>query len=234
MMASVLVLVTLASRDPDDLSHEVRERHLRALRAAGLTPVAVAGSASQSELAEVLDACGAAYLPGTDHVPARLGEDGAEGAAAAGMTWDPWKVRADLAVLRLAWERRVPVLGVCGGMQAMAILAGGTLRLRDDDAHRSVAADHAVALEPGSLAADAFATTRVAANSFHRQVVERAPAGLVVSGRARVDGTVEALEADRAVHPFWLGVQWHPELRSDPRPFTALARAAGVSRSRDP
>lgn len=217
-MAAPLVLVTLASRDPDDLVHEVRERHLRALRDAGLTPVCVAAP----EVDAVLERCSAAYLPGTDYVPASLAEDGAA-ADRRGMPWDPAKVRADLAVLRSAWKWRLPVLGVCGGMQAMAILAGGTLRFADGDAHRSVAEEQGVRLEPGSLAAEAFGATEVLANSFHRQIVERP--GLHASGHA-ADGVVEALEADRAVHPFWLGVQWHPELLGDGRPFAALAEAA--------
>lgn len=222
--APVLVLVTLTSRDPGDPAHEVRERHLRALRSAGLTPVCVAAP----EVEAVLGVCAAAYLPGTDYVPETLDEDDGEaGAHRAGMRWDPAKVEADLAVLRLAWERRLPVLGVCGGMQAMAILGGGTLRMASGDAHRSARGEHAVRLVPGSLAANAFGGVgEVAANSFHRQVVERVPDGLRDSGRAVADGAIEALEADRAEHPFWLGVQWHPELLADPRPFAALARAA--------
>ena len=63
--------------------------------------------------------------------PRASGESDAEsraGAEAAGLPWDAWKVRADLAVIALAWERRLPLLGVCGGMQAMVVFAGGTLR----------------------------------------------------------------------------------------------------------
>lgn len=228
---SALVLVTLSSRDPDDLAHEVRERHLRALRGAGLVPVAVAGSASEGEVEAVLDVCVAAYLPGTDYVPSAAGEDEAAsraGAVAAGLPWDPWKVRADLLVLRSAWRRRLPALGICGGMQAMAILGGGTLRPAGDDGHQSVPAEHGVRLEPGSLAARAFAGAEVVeGNSYHRQVLDRPPGGLRVAGRAG-DGVVEAVEAPAAVHPFWLGLQWHPELLGDGRPFAALARAAGV------
>lgn len=225
----MLVLVTLSSRDPGDLSHEVRERHLRALRGAGLVPVAVAGTAAPHELEAVLDRCAAVYLPGTDHVPSLLAEADAAsraGAAASGLSWDPWKVRADLGVLEAAWRRRLPALGVCGGMQAMTLLGGGTLRAAGDDAHRAVAADHAVRLEPGSLATAAFAgATTVTANSYHRQMVDLPPPGLRITGRA-ADGTVEAVEAPPEQHPFWLGLQWHPELLEDPRPYSALAEAA--------
>lgn len=226
---SALVLVTLSSSKPDDLSHEVRERHLRALRRAGLVPVAVAGTASQAEVERVLDSCAAVYLPGTDYVPGEVDEAetaSRAGAATAGLAWDRWKVRADESVLRAAWRRRLPALGICGGMQAMVILAGGTLRAAVDDGHRSVAGDHEVRLEPGTLAAAAFeGAEAVAANSYHRQVTDRPPTRLRVSGRAR-DDVVEAVEAPREEHPFWLGLQWHPELLADGRPFAALAEAA--------
>lgn len=234
MRAARLVFVTLSGRDPSDLAHEVRERHLAALRRAGLVPVAVAGSASAEEVAAVLDVCVAVYLPGTDFVPSWLSGDGPRAALAAreaGLAWDPWKVRADHLVVAEAWRRRLPLLGVCGGMQAMVALAGGTLRTGTPEelrAHASVAERVSVVVDPGGLAASIFGGT-LPVNSFHRQVVDRMPPSeLVVSVRAD-DGVVEAVEAPRAVHPFWLGVQWHPELLGDDRPFAALAAAAGVA-----
>lgn len=230
----LFVLVTLTSRDPDDLSHEVRERHLRALRAAGLTPLAVAGTAGAAEVEAVLELCRAVYLPGTDYVPEGPEEsvaDSQAAAAAADMPWDPHKVRVDELVLRAAWRAGVPALGICGGMQAMARLAGGRLRMGEGGRHRSAAGDHKVRLAPGSVAAAAFAgATVVAANSYHRQVLADEPAGLEISGRAE-DGVAEALEAPPEAHPFWLGLQWHPELLVDGRPYAALAQAAARPRA---
>jgi putative glutamine amidotransferase len=224
------VIVTLNGDDDGDLRHGVRERHLRLLLDAGLLPVLVPGTLPAGALAELADGCDAAYLPGTDYVPSRAGESDAEsraGADAAGLPWDPRKVRADLAVIELAWERRLPLLGVCGGMQAMVVSAGGTLRAGTPDevaGHGERAAAEPAALEDGTLAAHVLAGG-AAPNSFHRQVVDRVAAPLVVSARA-ADGVIEAVEAPRALHPFWLGLQWHPELLGDARPFSALARAA--------
>ena len=225
-----LVLVTMSGRPGDDLGHEVRERHLRSPREAGLSPICVAGSASPHEVAEVLDVCKAAYLPGTDYVPSSLGESeeaSRRGAAAAELPWDAWKVSADLLVLEGAWHRHLPVLGICGGMQAMAISAGGHLRAAGADVlhrHRSVEGGEVVTLSAGSLACSVLGeVTEI--NSFHRQVIARAPPGLRATGVA-TDGVVEALEAPLEAHPFWLGLQWHPELLRDDRPFEALADAA--------
>jgi putative glutamine amidotransferase len=224
------VLVTLNGRHGDDPSHEVHERHLRMLRAAGLLPVLVTGTAPADEVAELASLCDCAYLPGTDHVPTRLGEDAetsARGAREAGLPWDPWKVAADLAVLAVAWTERLPLLGVCGGMQAMAIRGGGTLRPGTGEelaAHEDVRGGGRVALDDGSLAAEVLGR-ETEVNSVHRQVVAEPPPALRITGHAP-DGVAEAIEADRAEHPFWLGLQWHPELLHDARPYGALAAAA--------
>ena len=230
-MSRPRVLVTLTGEEAGgDPLVAVRERHLRPLLAAGLLPVLVPGTLDASAVAELAEDCVAASLPGTDYVPTRLGEDeGAAraGAEAAGLDWDPRKVRADLAVIALAWERRLPLLGACGGMQAMVVWAGGTLRTgtADELAVHERQPDTAPAeLDPDSLAASVLGP-RTPINSFHRQVVAEVTAPLRVSGRAS-DGVSEAVEAPRDAHPFWLGVQWHPELLGDARPYRALAAAA--------
>ena len=183
----------------------VREAHLQALREAGLEPVLVS---------DAIGDCQAVYLPGTDYVPSLPGEDPVAGAKAAGLPWDPVKVHNDLAVLREANERDLPVLGVCGGMQAMVVLAGGTLR--NAEGHQDIDEGVEVTLAEGSLARSVFGD-RTAANSFHRQVVDRPPDRLRVTGWAE-DGVVEVVEGG-----LWLGVQWHPERLGDVRPYEALA-----------
>jgi putative glutamine amidotransferase len=184
-----------------------RPAHLDALRAAGLEPVLVDDAVGD---------CVAVYLPGTDYVPSLPGEDPVAGAAAAGLPWDPVKVHNDLAVLREAAARDLPVLGVCGGMQAMVVFDGGTLR--NAEGHQDLDEGVEVVFEPGSLASSVFGE-RAAANSFHRQVVATIGAALRATGWS--DGVVEAVEGDRR-----LGVQWHPERLNDLRPYRWLAAQA--------
>jgi putative glutamine amidotransferase len=184
----------------------VREAHLDALRAAGLEPVLVE---------DAIGDCPAVYLPGTDYVPSSPDEDAEREASKVGLPWDPVKVHNDLAVLREAKARGLPVLGVCGGMQAMVVVEGGTLRAAEG--HADLAEGVEVELEGGSVAASVFGA-RTAANSFHRQVV--ADVGrLTASGWS--DGVVEVVEGGR-----WLGVQWHPERLGDGRPYAWLAAQA--------
>jgi putative glutamine amidotransferase len=122
----------------------------------------------------------------------------------------------ELALVRAAIERRVPVLGICRGMQVLNVAYGGGIEQHLPDVvghedHRHTPgtfADHEVDLETGSLAARAAGAERTAVKSHHHQGVRKIGDGLVATGRSG-DDTVEALEDPSC--PFVLGVLWHPE-----------------------
>jgi putative glutamine amidotransferase len=140
----------------------------------------------------------------------------------------------EIALVRRAIERDLPVLGICRGMQLLNVALGGTLRqhLPEELAHhehrRSVGsfedADHDVRLTSGSLAARAAGEQLHATLSHHHQGVDRIGEGLTVTGWATLDELPEAIELpDRA---FVLGVQWHPEADEKSRLVGALVDAA--------
>ena len=122
----------------------------------------------------------------------------------------------ELALVRAAIGRRVPVLGICRGMQILNVAYGGGIEQHLPDVvgheeHRHTPgtfADHEVDLEAGSLAARAAGAERAPVKSHHHQGVREIGDGLVVTGRSD-DDTVEALEDPSC--PFVLGVLWHPE-----------------------
>jgi putative glutamine amidotransferase len=209
--------------------YQVRESHLSALREAGLSPVVAAGP-SEPELRDLLDLCCAAYLPGGDYVPETRAEserESARKAELAGLAWDAEKVRADLLVLAEAWRRRVPLLAVCGGCQAMVVFAGGSLRqCRPDEIERHSDGRHVeqIAVRGGTLA-ESVLGPHPTTNSFHRQAIASVAEPLAATATSS-DGIVEAVEAPTEVHPFWLGLQWHPERLGDAAPYRALRRAA--------
>jgi putative glutamine amidotransferase len=139
----------------------------------------------------------------------------------------------EIALLGGALERRLPVLGICRGMQIINVALGGTLAqdlIAPDGTHphrRTVGsfegADHVVTLEPGTLTADAAGEELTVAHCHHHQAVDKLGAGLRASGRAD-DDVIEAIEA--ADGRWLLGVQWHPEADERSRLFAALHEAA--------
>jgi len=122
----------------------------------------------------------------------------------------------------------MPVLGICRGMEMLNVIQGGTLiqHLPGLELHRHTPGaftDHAVRLEPGSLAERVVGSERTEVKSAHHQGVEELGEGVVATGFAD-DGVVEAIELpDRS---FAVGVLWHPEEDERSRVVGALAEEA--------
>ncbi|HEX9164197.1 MAG TPA: gamma-glutamyl-gamma-aminobutyrate hydrolase family protein [Thermoanaerobaculia bacterium] len=124
----------------------------------------------------------------------------------------------DLTLARAARERGVPTLGICLGVQMMNVASGGTLvqdissELQTDIEHVSdpeYRVRHDVILENGTrLASILGGGVEINVNSSHHQAIKEIGRGLRVTAHAP-DGIVEGIEDPD--HPFYLGVQWHPE-----------------------
>jgi len=132
-----------------------------------------------------------------------------------------WEKDRDLfeqAVLRMAWERESPVLGVCRGLQLINItLKGGLVQdlgIAGDGMHEANAGidkQHGVRIESGSLLAEVTGCSSGEVNSAHHQAVGQLGEGLRVNCYAD-DGTIEGIEwTAPAGRSFLLAVQWHPE-----------------------
>jgi putative glutamine amidotransferase len=150
----------------------------------------------------------------------------------------PERDRFEIALVRGAIARDLPVLGICRGMQLMNIARGGTLRqhlpdeLGHEDHRRTPGtfdgADHEVRLAEGSLAAHCAGELLHGTKSHHHQGVGRIGDGLEVTGWAVMDDLPEALELpDRR---YALGVQWHPEADEESRLIASLVEAAAAHR----
>jgi len=151
----------------------------------------------------------------------------------------PEKQAFDLSLARAAVRHGVPTLGVCYGMQLLALADGGTLyqHLPEDlpaaREHRG-GARHAVRPVPGTKLARLLGVAEVDVVSRHHQALRTSGDGWTVSARDD-QGLIEGVE--REDHPFALGVQWHPELALDTEGeeqqlalFRALVEAASRSR----
>src|SRR4051812_44775825 len=147
----------------------------------------------------------------------------------------PDRDSTELAIARATETVDLPVLGICRGMQVMAVAAGGSLEQHVPD--RVGHHEHSPAPATyGSHPVHMVAGTRLAGllgaeadvPSYHHQSVITHP-GYEASAWAD-DGTLEGMEDPNAF--FRVAVQWHPEVGTDPRLFGALIDAADAVRQR--
>ena len=212
--------------------YELKQAYADAVLAAGGLPIVLAYSEDETAPGEAVALCDALVITGGafDIPPEAYG-------ARAHHKLGPLKkerTQYEQRVLRAALDAGKPVLAICGGMQLLAVEAGGTLYqdIRDelpeafDHEQKQDPREpgHPVAIVEGTALEAIIGRRDLLVNSTHHQAV-RDP------GRARVsavspDGIVEGIEL---VDRFALGVQWHPELLADPEHlllYRALVRRA--------
>jgi putative glutamine amidotransferase len=180
------------------------------------------------EIVERID--GLILAGGADIDPSSYGRD----AHSETVGTTPQRDRFEIALVREAIERDMPVLGICRGMQLINVALGGTLVQHLPDhyghhEHRRVlgsfdGADHDVDVQPETLAGDVVREARHATKSHHHQGIECLAGGLLVSGTSALDDLPEAIEMPNK--RFVLGVQWHPEADAGSPVVGALVEAA--------
>ena len=202
----------------------LNSRYARSVEAAGGIAVLLPPqSDAAAAVVERLD--GLVITGGPDVEPTRYGRDSHPRTQAPRPERDTW----ELLLLDRASELDIPVLGICRGMQVMAVHAGGVLEQHLPDV---------VGHDEHSPGGDTFGRVAVATaersrvrtlvgadlqvSCHHHQAVVAHP-GLVATAHA-ADGTVEAVEDPQRA--FWLGVQWHPEHGDDDGLFRGLVAAA--------
>lgn len=130
----------------------------------------------------------------------------------------------EMALIRAALAKNIPILAICAGQQLMTAMYGGKL-LQDiqttyPDAlnHEQIQLNmhmsktsHVVSVVPGSLLHKIVQTEEMQVNSSHHQAVASVGDRMIISAIAS-DGIIEAVEMPE--YPFVLGVEWHPEYSS--------------------
>ena len=230
-----IIGVTLDSEQPGGYSkypwYAMRQNYADAIIAAGGLPVALPHDAELA--AHYLDTIDALVVTGGafDVDPSLYGG----GERHATVTLKENRTAAELALTTGALERNLPILGICGGQQLLAVALGGTLiqhipdsiagALEHEQLNPRHEPGHAIAVTPGTLLHRIVGATAMNVNSAHHQAV-RAPGPRAVVNAVAPDGVIEGVED--AAYRFCLGVQWHPEFFIDPgdrRIFDALIAA---------
>lgn len=242
------------SGDPD-YNQRSWPQYAAAVEAAGGEAVRVELGTTKA-LREAARGVSGILLPGSgaDLLPARYGAELDPATNKA----DEARETADWTLLEEAERHRLPVLGICYGLQSLNVYRGGSL-VQDllplpvnHSAGRQVAVAHAadVAAESllGSLVCEEEAPNhngflRLPVNSSHHQAIAEPGPGMRIVARCPEDGVIEAVEAhyDPSNPWFFMAVQWHPERSTDISAasralFTRLVREAerhaGIAASR--
>jgi putative glutamine amidotransferase len=198
--------------------HACGDTYVASLLEAGGLPILLPNPATDAEgrAEEYLDRVEGLVLIGGDDVhPSFYGEAPRPELGDV----DEVRDRFELALARAAHRRRIPTLAICRGLQVANVALGGTLvqdiptQVASGVRHRSKESlatmlDHDVDVAAGTRLRTILGVDRAAVNSNHHQSAARVAPSLRVSARAE-DGVVEGLEDP--THPYFVGVQWHPE-----------------------
>ena len=209
------------------------ERYYKAVAAAGGVPVIIPPLAGKDEIINTLDRIDGLLLTGGGDVnPLWVGEEPSPRLHSINRERD----KAELMTVRLAYNRQMPILGICRGIQVLAAALGGeveqdidegfsTGRLKPADGEESRHAllkhsqdadrcepTHTVEITKYSTLYALYYKERMAVNSMHHQAVRSCGRRFTVSATAP-DGVIEAIES--AEFKPIIGVQWHPEWLGD-------------------
>lgn len=191
--------------------------YFRSVEAAGGIPVIIAPkrmpNANMSLLLDHID--GLLLSGGADINPILVGEDPVPALHGINTERDLF----ELTLTRLAYNRQIPMLGICRGIQVLAAALGGTIMQdiatslphtqlikHSQDADRATATHFVEAVE-GSRIAELLGK-RFAVNSFHHQAVGQCGPRFRITAQS-ADGVIEAIESTEMKSI--IGVQWHPE-----------------------
>ena len=212
------------------------QRYCRAIQEVGGIPLILPPIASRIGLRRILDRLDAILISGGnfDIHPSYYGE---KPIRALGLIKEE-RTEFELELVDSALAQNLPLLGICGGAQAINVALGGSLyqdiatelpnATQHEQGWKRHKGGHPIRIHPGTRLRRIVKTQRMEVNTTHHQAVRIVGKGLVINATAH-DGLIEGLESSN--HRFVLGVQWHPEIlvQRDPserRIFSSFISAA--------
>ena len=199
------------SANYEGIDATLRERYYKQVVEAGGVPVIIPPVADTAVIINTLQHLDGLILTGGgDHNPLWMGEEPSPRLHNINRERD----LAELMLVRLAFNRQIPMLGICRGIQTLAIALGGKVEQdieqqvkHSQDADRSEPT-HSVSLVKGSTLYNIYGSERIMVNSFHHQAVSQPGKRFRVIA-CSADNIIEAIESSE--YKSILGVQWHPE-----------------------
>jgi len=169
--------------------------------------IALAAIVNTKGIDEFCDMCDGLILPGSakDIFPSYYNREPLKGKS---YIVDEYK--DDREIIKRFAEKNKPIFGICGGLQALNVYFGGTLKQRIENHDCTT---HIIDIEKESFLYRAYGKSSAEINSYHCQAIENLAPGFKVTAKAP-DGTIEAIEKGNIV-----AFQWHPEIAVDVKLF---------------
>ncbi len=133
--------------------------------------------------------------------------------------YDRMRDERELKWLKYADKARIPVIAICRGAQLLNVFNGGTLHMHVGDAYEDANYPRTmvgqlffrkkIRIIKDSLLYNLFGKSELKVNSIHKQAIDKVGKGLIVAAQEN-NGIIQCIEREN--HPFYIGVQFHPEL----------------------
>lgn len=217
------------------------QRYCRAIEAAGAIPLILPTSSSRTTLRRLLGSIDGLVVSGGnfDIHPSYFGEKPIRQLGVI----KSHRTEFELELTSKALKLNMPILGICGGAQAINVALGGSLyqdiavQLPHAGEHQQSAkklvGGHRVRVQSGTRLHAIVQRQNLEVNTTHHQAVKELGRHLAINAIAD-DGVIEGIESTK--HRFVLGLQWHPEALAPRQPlhqriFSAFAKACRTRRN---
>lgn len=202
--------------------YALRENYARAVEQAGGIPIFLPHHCEQ--ISDFLNLISGLLIPGGDYDidPLHYGETINHERVICKHS----RTAFELKIAQIAYQKDLPILGICGGHQLLNVMLGGSLiqhipveidsLIQHEQKESKHLPTHAIQLEKESLLFALFGKAEIQVNSTHHQAIKKVGTNLKVTARA-ADTVIEAIESPEK--RFCLGVQWHPEYLSTAEDF---------------
>jgi putative glutamine amidotransferase len=216
--------------------YSIRNYYTNSVFASGGIPVGIPVVDNEEDYDSYIDMLdGIIFTGGIDISPLSYGENPLNSVNIISIKRDEY----ELGLFRVAYDRKIPILGICRGNQLINVALGGTLyqdistQLPNSQGHspEGICEDelyHSINIKKESKLYDIFDKEKIHVNSFHHQSIKKLGNDLRISAFSD-DGIIEGVEGTG--RGFLVGVQWHPECLTKRYPmflklFNALVSAA--------
>jgi putative glutamine amidotransferase len=219
-MKPVIGLTTWGHQIANGDQASIHYDYVNSVKRAGGIPVPIPYVDDEEFLSEYITSTnmsGIIFTGGADIFPPLYGEDTGLYVNAV----DTLRDSSEMKLFKIAIKNKIPIFGICRGLQFFNIALGGTLyqhidaQVKDAIGHHPIGLprdvlSHEIIIEKSGILYPNFNNTKTNVNSFHHQGIKKLAPDLVAIARSN-DGLIEAIQGKDMDNNFILGVQWHPE-----------------------